>query len=442
MGLDRRRFLQLGGALALGTPLATSLAGCGRGGAGGGDAVRFQGWDFESALVQQNVDRFQKLHKDIKVEYTPITSAQYVQKTVAQFTGGTEPDALYVYDDSLAAWVGAEYLQPLDGLPNLDKVYDAIYPGNAQTMSFQGKKYGLPYYTDSNCLLYNAEILEKAGIKEAPKSLEELTDQARTIQDKGILEYPIGLPAQLSDTWWSWWWALIFASGGEMFDDALKPTMATSDPVVRDIFGWLQDATRKDKVIDPASTQLLPIPLDNAFMAGTYAYTIGARYAARKYNDEKVSKVAGKVKLGFVPSLDGKVLGTVSNTRMYCLSATTEKKEQAYDLLYYLGGYDEKGEAYTAKFWFEKQGLGFAFKELANDPDIKKALGTFADPADVYSRLAEIAKPRRVIAKPWYTEFETESQKTLQGLLSGSKSPSDAVQAMDSNAKTLEKKFS
>src|SRR5262245_15454092 len=183
MGLDRRRFLQLGGALALGTPLASSLAGCGRGGSSS-DAVRFQGWDFESALVQQNVDRFQKLHKDIKVEYTPITSAQYVQKTVAQFTGGTEPDALYVYDDSLAAWVGAEYLQPLDGLPNLDKVYDAIYPGNAQTMSFQGKKYGLPYYTDSNCLLYNAEILEKAGIKEAPKSLDELTQQAKTIQDK------------------------------------------------------------------------------------------------------------------------------------------------------------------------------------------------------------------------------------------------------------------
>ncbi|WP_084678196.1 ABC transporter substrate-binding protein [Actinopolymorpha alba] len=152
MTLDRRRFLHFG-ALALGAPALGALAGCGRpgargGGGGGSGTVRFQGWDFESALVQQNIDRFMKLNSGIKVDYTPITSAQYVQKIVAEYTGGTDPDALYVYDDSLAAWIGAGYLQPLEGMPDLDKVYDTIYPGNAETMTYDGKRYGLPYYTD------------------------------------------------------------------------------------------------------------------------------------------------------------------------------------------------------------------------------------------------------------------------------------------------------
>jgi multiple sugar transport system substrate-binding protein len=445
--LERRDLFRFGaaafGVSALGTVVACGRPGATRSGSGGdgeSSAVKFQGWDFESALVQQNIDRFMKRNPDIDVDYTPVTSAQYVQKIVAEYTGKTEPDALYVYDDSLAAWVGAGYLQPIDDMPGVSQVYDAIYPGNAETMTYDGKRYGLPYYTDSNCLIYNAEILDKAGFSAPPTSLDELTDQAATIRRQGLLEYPIGLPAQLSDTWWGWWWALVFGSEGRMFDDAGKPLMASSDTIARDVLAWLGDAATKDKVLDPASTQLLPIPLDNAFMAGKYAFTIGARYALRTYNDPRQSKVAGKAKLALMPSLDGQASGTVSNTRMYCLSATTERKDDAYKLISYLGGYDD-GELYTAKFWFEKEGLGFAFRELANDPQITAELEKWADP-EVYSQLAEVARPRTVIAEPWYTEYETEAQKAIQRVITGQLSPADAVKSMATTATTLQKQFS
>ena len=450
MTLDRRRLLHMGALTLLGTPVLGGLASCGRpgaqrggGGGGGGksDALRFQGWDFESALVQQNIDRFMKLNPDVKVDYTPITSAQYVQKIVAEYTGGTDPDALYVYDDSLAAWVGAEYLQPLDDMPGIDKIYDSIYDGNAQTMTYQGKRYGVPYYTDATCLIYNADILSKAGISKPPASLEELEQQAVKIKQQGILDYPIGIPAQLSDTWWSWWWALVFASGGKLFDDEMKPVLATSEPVAKDVLTWFTNVATKSKVLDPAVPQLLPIPLDNAFMAGKYAFTVGARYAARTYNDPKKSKVAGKAKIALVPGLDGKSSGTVSNTRMYCLSAKTQKQDEAYKLLSYLGGYDQKGELYTAKFWFDKQGLGFAFKELADDPEVTKNLAAWADPK-IYSDLAEMARPRKVIAEPWYTEYETESQKAIQRVITGQLSPSSAVKSMAETANTLAKQYS
>jgi multiple sugar transport system substrate-binding protein len=444
--LDRRELFRFGAA-AFGVSALGASAGCGRPGAkrsGGADEgsdgrVKFQGWDFESALVEQNIDRFMKRNPDIKVDYTPITSAQYVQKIVAEYTGENGPDALYVYDDSLAAWVGAGYLQPIDDMPGVDKVYDAIYPGNAETMTYDGKRYGLPYYTDSTCLIYNAEILEKAGLTAPPASLDELTDQARTIKAKGLLEYPIGIAAQLSDTWWSWWWALVFASEGKMFDGSGKPLMV-SDPVARDVLTWLGEATRKDKVLDPASSQLLPIPQDNAFMAGKYAYTVSARYSLRKYNDPQQSKVAGKAKLAHVPSLDGQSAGTVSNTRMYCLSAMTERKDDAYKLISYLGGYDN-GELYTAKFWFDEQELGFAYPELADDPEIKAKLEEWADPK-LYSELAEVARPRTVIAQPWYTEYETEAQKAIQRVITGQLTPANAVTAMAETATTLQKQFS
>jgi multiple sugar transport system substrate-binding protein len=402
--------------------------------------VKFEGWDYEAALVQKNLDRFTQ-QNNIKVNYTPITSAQYVQKVVAEFTGGGGPDALYVYDDSLAAWVEGDYLQPLDGMPGVDEVYDAIYPGNATAMTYDGKRYGLPYYTDANSLTYNSEILAKAGITKAPASLEELEAQALKIKNAGLLEYPIGVPAQLSDTWWSWVWALVFASGGNMFDDQQAPIMNTSDTVVKDVFAWLQQAATKSKVIDPACLQLLPVPIDNAMKAARYAYTIGARYANRDYNDPAKSKAAGKIKMALVPSLDGKVHGTVSNTRLYGLAKDTEVKDNAFKLLTYLGGLDADKKPYTARYWFLERGLGFAYKSMANDPEIVASLKKFADPA-VYAQLAEIAKPRNVLGVAWYTEFETEMHKVVQGVLSNQTQPSAAVASLAQTAETLKKKYS
>lgn len=438
---SRRRVLQLG-ALAVGLPVFSSVVGaCGRGDGDGAGAVKLSGWDYESALVQQNVDRFRQLNPDIAVEYTPITSAQYVQKTVAEFTAGDGPDALYAYDDSLAGWVAAGYLQPLDGLPGVDEIYAGIYPSNAEAMSVDGKKYGLPYYTDSQCLIYNESLLAKAGIAAPPKSLDELEQQSLKIKDAGILQYPIGVTAQLQDTWWAWVWGLVFASGGDLFDEGGNPVMDGTDGTAKDVLAWLQRAATVTEVIDPAVLQLLPVPLDDAMKTERYAFTIGARYALRDYNDPARSKTAGNLKISYIPSLDGAVAGTVSNTRMYTLSSDTEVKDKAFTLLNYLGGFDSDGVPYTAKYWFEKKGLGFPFRKLEQDPEVQSTLATFADPT-IYSDLASLARPRTAIKQAWYSEYENEQQKTVQQILNNQISPDEAVKALSAAATSLKQKYS
>lgn len=438
LSVTRREALRLGGLATAFGAAVPFLSACGGGESGGTGGVDFQGWDYESEMVKQNIQHFTKNQPKIDVNYKPITSAQYVQKVVAEYTARTGPDALYVYDDSLAGWVNAGYLQSLEGMPGLDKAYNAMYPSNAQTMTYQGKRYGLPYYTDTQALVYNAEILDKAGISKPPRTLDELEQQAVKIQNAGILKHPIGLAAQLSDTWWGWYWGLFFASGAKMFDDKLNPIMDSSDPVPRQVLEWIQHATQKTKVLDPASIQLLPIPQDKAYMAGQYAFTLTARYSNRKYNDPSQSKVANKSKMALIPTLDGKTEGTVSWTRMYSLAKETDVKKDAYKLIYYLGAFDSKGDPYTAKFWFRKEGLGFAYKDLIKDPEVRSILKDFADPA-TYERLAEIAQPRRLINASWYTQFETDTQKLIQKVMTGHMSPSAAVRSMADNATKLKK---
>lgn len=438
-GIDRRRLLKLGGLAVGSVALGPTLAACSDNGSGGSGALSFQGWDYEPQAVQKNLRSFTD-QTGVKVDFTSITGSQYVQKSIAQFTAGTEPDALYVYDDSMAGWADAGYLQPIDGLPGVDQVYDAIYPGNAAAMTHNGKRYCLPYYTDCAALMYNAELLKKGGFNAPPRTLEELTDQAVKLREKGILKYSIGFAAQLSDSYWGWFWALLYASGGKMFDDQLQPVMDSTDPVPRGIFAWLDDGVRVSKIIDPASVQMGPTPVDEALSSGQYAFTFATRYGARVYNDPAKSKIAGKMKIALVPSLDGPSQGTVSTTRMYGLSAKTDAKDDAIKLLTYLGGFDDKGVPVTAKSWFLNYGLGFAFKKLATDQQVVAEIKRWGDPV-VYGQLSELAKARNVVAKAWYSEFETELQKALQRTLTSQIDPDTAVKTLGAKARELAKKY-
>ncbi|AOS64190.1 extracellular solute-binding protein [Actinoalloteichus hymeniacidonis] len=435
--MDRRSLLKAA-ALGLALPGIASLTSCA--GPRRRGAVRFEGWDYEAQLVQQNIDRFIRMNPDVEVDYAPITSAQFIQKLTAEFMGGGGPDVLYMYDDSLASSVEARYLQPLDELDGIDGVYDKIYPSVAEAMTYQGKRYGLPYYTDSQALVYNSDILGQAGFDTPPTTLDELEEQALAIKDAGLLEHPIGLPAQLSDTALMWIWALVYANEADLFDEELQPVMNQAGSITTEVLEWLRRVSADSQVLDPASVQTLPVPMDNAMMAGQYAFSIQPRYSLRNYNDPAVSNSAGVLHLAAIPSLDGRTEGTVSNSRMYCLNLETEVQEKSERLLHYMGGLDDDGEPYTARFWFLERGLGYAFEDLAEDPEIVESLSTFADP-ETYAYLASVSRARSVVKVPWYAEFEASLQRTVQQVLTGDRSPQEGSAELERSARSLAQRY-
>lgn len=402
-------------------------------------AVKFEGWDYEPPLVEENISRFMDLNPDINVDYIPINGAEYRQKIVAEFTAGVEPDALYVRDDYFAGWVTAGYLQPIEGMPGLDEVYDRLFEYNANAMMYNGERYGLPYYTDCDTFVFNRQMLDDAGIDEPPKTLDEIIEKGKQLKEAGVVEYPLILGFKLSNNFWEAWWALIYASGAHLFDDELNPIMHTDNTVARDVLAWIKRGL-DEGVIDPAITELDSDQARDAFMAGQGAFHIISRYDVERMNSPDQSNVAGNVKASLIPSLDGESKGTVGWHRQYCISANTENKEAAYKLIYYLGGLDEEDVPYTAKFWFMKRGLGFAFKDLDDDPEIRAKLEEFIDP-DVYFEQATLARPREAINESWYSEWESANQQTLQDVFIGRVDPDDAMQQMADNAELFKERF-
>ncbi|MDF2962121.1 MAG: ABC-type sugar transport system, periplasmic component, partial [Paenibacillus sp.] len=81
----------------------------------------------------------------------------------------------------------SQWLEPLNDYFTKEEL-DKFLPGPIQGNTYNGKLYGMPYYTDAGLLYYRKDILEEAGVK-PPKTIEELHNIAKTLKGKGGTEH-------------------------------------------------------------------------------------------------------------------------------------------------------------------------------------------------------------------------------------------------------------
>lgn len=102
----------------------------------------------------------------VKVEITSVGGgADYGASLKAEFQKGTEPDIFMIQ----GAGDYSVWKHKIDDLSSEEWVKNAVN-GTLDTVTFDGKVYGMPAATEGYGLMYNKEILDKAGID--PKSID------------------------------------------------------------------------------------------------------------------------------------------------------------------------------------------------------------------------------------------------------------------------------
>ena len=110
------------------------------------EGIIFKGWPYEPDIVRENIEYF-KRQTNINVAYEAV-SGNYHDKMVALFVGKAPMDCCYVRDDDFVEWVEAGWLRPYEGLPGADEYGDDLFDYSLDAMTYEGQRYGLPYYTD------------------------------------------------------------------------------------------------------------------------------------------------------------------------------------------------------------------------------------------------------------------------------------------------------
>jgi arabinogalactan oligomer/maltooligosaccharide transport system substrate-binding protein len=189
-----RRIVRTAAALAVVALAATACSGGDDAGTGQAakDPRNVSGtvtwWDTSDAtnegpVFKELVAKFEAKYPKIKVNYVnvPFDAAQNKFKTAAQ-SGSGAPDVFRAEVAWTPGFAKLGYLQPLAGTPAVDGEDDYL-PGPVASTRFDGKTYGVPQVTDTLALLYNKELLAKAGVT-APKTMDELKSAALAVKAK------------------------------------------------------------------------------------------------------------------------------------------------------------------------------------------------------------------------------------------------------------------
>lgn len=402
--------------------------------------VTFSGWAFEPQVAEADVKLFMQQNPDIAVDYTPLDLQSYNQKMIALFVAGSQPDAFYIRDTDLGAWVDAGWVQPIDGMPGLDALNADMFPYVRRAMSYGGKQYATPYYGDIFVYMCDAKALAAAHVTQPPVTLEQLKNAALEIKKAGIAEYPILKGYKTDVDGLSEFWSMVLASGGHLFNADVEPVYPSEDKTALAVLEWLLDAMHTWKIMDPRGLQMDQTQARDAFLGGQGVLTSNVGNVMPRANNKAYSKRAGDIKMTRFPALQDVGKGPMGWARMYGISADTKVRDASRRLISFMGGKDKNGTYFTAKDWYLRFGVGYAYKSMDQDPDIvpaQKAAGY--DPA-VRSQQYATAQLRENISSSWYSEWDRFTQEQIQKVLLQQTKPLAALEASAAKARALKKK--
>ncbi|MFD9813770.1 extracellular solute-binding protein [Streptomyces sp. NPDC059080] len=253
----QRRYTSLVAA-GIVTALTLTLSGCGAGqgnrvtlklvaadyGDGTGPGSR-QYWD-------QLTRAFEKKHPGIKVE-VDVYNWKDVDKKVADLVRkGHAPDL--AQSGSYADYAAQGQLYSADELLSIP-VQAGLQPTLAEAGEVGRVQYGIPFAASTRRLFYNKKLFAQAGIAKAPKTWDDVAEDAELLKKQGV-KRPYALPLgpeepQAESLNW------MLGGGGGYTDDIGK--YAIDSPANVKTFEWL-----RDELVDKGLTGGDPATLNRA----------------------------------------------------------------------------------------------------------------------------------------------------------------------------------
>ena len=179
-----------------------------------------------------------------KYQVKPVYKGQYDQsmtEAIAAFRTHRQPDILQVYEvgtgTMLAAKAAVVPVYKLMEQVGVKFSADQFVPAvSAYYSDSQGRLLSMPFNTSSPVLYYNKDMFAKAGIKEPPKTWQELEADAQKLKDSGA-------KCGYTTAWQSWinienygaWHNIPFASNDNGFGGINTKLLFNTKPFVEHI---------------------------------------------------------------------------------------------------------------------------------------------------------------------------------------------------------------
>lgn len=352
------RFVALTAAVAISASL---FAGCGnkaetpqnntQAGQGEIKPAKLTWWSMarhDMEYIKGLVEKFNKENKyGITVDYQ-IQSENFRQSLDLAFQSNQAPD-VFSGQDLAKYYVDKGQVEPLDKWLTSEmksRYGNVLYTEGDNGVN--GKIYSLPNAGVTYRLVYNKDLLAKAGFTEPPKSMDQLVTYAKKITEVGKADKVYGFAINLKNTQTAMERSVNVVgqkSGVTYFDyktgkfnfNPYKPILTSLKKIV------------DDGSMFPGYESLDIDPLRSQFAQGKIGMYFGGSWEPGVYADQFKTEVNWAA--APVPTLDGTVKGPsfISGLRWMYISSKTQYKEQAWKVMEYFNTdtvqipYQEKG---------------------------------------------------------------------------------------------------
>jgi multiple sugar transport system substrate-binding protein len=430
-GLSRKEFLRIGGAGLAGAALLGSgtLAGCGGGGGeSGGNVITFSWGTDDTGTLPKLIDKFNQQNKgNFQVNYRemPADTGQYFDQLRTEFQSGASEIDVIGGDVIWPAQFAAQgYIADLT-----DRFTDAdeFLPGPMESNSYDGKIYGVPWYTDAGLLYYRADLLEKAGFSGPPVTWDELKEMALKVkQDEGIkfgyvfqgAEYEGGVCNGLEYIW---------SHGGDVLDPNDPNRVIIDSP--ESVAGF---ATERSMIEDGVTEQAVSVYMEDeshaTFIRGDSVFLRNWPYVYALLSDPEQSKIKPEqVDVAEIPvAEEGMQSFSTLGGWNFFVNANSEKQDQAWEFIRFMTDPEQlKMNALQGSKLPTRRALYDDPEILENVPVAR--LGKEA--------IIENSTPRPV--SPVYSDMSLVMAEQLNRSLKGSTSPEQAVKTLQTELQEI-----
>jgi len=222
------------------------------------------------------VEKFNAKSSRVKIVYEP-RPADWTQKLTAAMAAGAAPELSAVLGEWFKAYMEKGQITPLDQYIKTsmkDTDLADFWHGQYQSMNYQGKQLGMPYYINVNAAYFNLDALAEAGLSKPELSwtTDTFLDYAQKLTKRNgdnvtryglAMDYPQYFRRPIS---------LVWELGGQVNDpsDIRKFTFTKPETVAG--FQWTHDLAWKHKVVSPTSAMTGAIDPGPNFFAGNAAF--------------------------------------------------------------------------------------------------------------------------------------------------------------------------
>ena len=427
--LSRRDFLKVGGAGLAGAALL-GAAGCGGGQQQGGGPIElvFTASVDMTGTAAKLVEKFNEQNKGkYKVIYregNADSDARFDQLRTEMQAGAKNIDIILgdiIWTAQLAA---NGWISDLSDRFTEEMRADFL-PGSVEAIIYEGKPYGVPWFTDTGLLYYRKDLLEQSGFSGPPKTWDKLKEMAlKAKRDSGV-QFGFVFQGDNYEGGVCNGCEFIWTHGGEVLDPQDPTRVLVGQPEA--VSGLTAYRSMVEDGVAPEAVAIYgEEETDGAFLRGDAIFERCWPYVYALTSDPEASSIEqDQVGVAEIPSADGRPgNGTVGDQPLY-INATSPYQDEAWEFIKFATAPAQE------RFRASEGSYLPTLTSLYSDPEIQQNVPI----VPLAEEALQHTKPRPV--SPYYSDMSLAMAEQFNVALKGEVSPEEAAQTLQRDLESI-----